>query len=174
MAASCTLTVVNPADAAGQFTSAVKAAGLADCTVSKFQALPLKAGITQAVEVNCSSGRGAVLVTKDGKDMVFNCGRVLAEGYACSLGAKDAANVALTAQLKSYGKNTCTVSGEGAAVSATHAYVEVACSDGAPGYVIMYPRTADVPEDAHDIYTCSEAKGVGGCKLPANVKALAG
>jgi hypothetical protein len=167
----CTMTVdaSGVASAAKGYTDVVKVAGLPTCEVAKFQTLPLKAGVTQAVEVTCESGLGGVLVSKDGKDTVFNCGRVMAEGYSCSLNGKEAANQAMTAQLKAQGKNTCTVSGVSPLASATSAYIEVACSDGAPGYMIKYPRASNEPADGFDVYTCANAKGIGGgCKLPTN------
>lgn len=167
--AMCTLTQVDLATVNADLTTRVKAAGLSSCDVAKFQALKLQAGVSEALEVSCKSGPGGVLITKADKTMFFDCGRSQAEGYACGLNGKDAANLAMTAQLKAQGKNTCVVSATKALASATSAYVEVACADGAPGYMIKFPRTSNTPAESYDVYTCHDAKAIGGgCSLPTN------
>ena len=47
-------------------------------------------------------------------------------------------------------------------------YVEVACADKDPGYVVPYPKTTDVPGEA--LY-CTQAQSILGtkCSLPTNV-----
>jgi hypothetical protein len=167
--AMCTLTKVDMVAAAQDMTGKAKAAGLTSCDVAKFQSLKLQNGITEATEVACKAGPGGVLITKDDKTMYFDCGRSQAEGYACSLNGKEAANDAMTAQLKAQGKSSCVVNGTRAMASASSAYIEVSCSDGAPGYLIKFPRTANTPADPFDVYTCATAKQVGGgCSLPTN------
>ncbi len=167
--ALCTLTAVDMAAAAGDLTSRVKAAGLTTCDVAKFQAMKLSPGVTEAMEVTLQGGLGGMLITKDSKTMYFDCGRSQAEGYACSLNGKEAANLAMTAQLKAQGKTSCIVNGTRAMASATSAYVEVACTDGAPGFMLKFPRTSNVPAESYDVYTCADAKTIGGgCALPTN------
>jgi hypothetical protein len=167
----CTMTTdaAGVAEAAKGLSDKVKAAGLTTCEVAKFKTLKLANGFTEATEVTCNSGPGGIFLTKDGKSTVFNCGRVMAEGYTCDLNGKDAANTAMTAQLKTFGKNSCVVNGVSPLASATSAYIEVACSDGAPGYMIKYPRASNEPAETYDVYTCANAKSVGGgCRLPTN------
>jgi hypothetical protein len=47
-------------------------------------------------------------------------------------------------------------------------FVEVACSDGLPGWVLGYPTGVAKPA-AKEFLSCAQAKGIGGgCKLPTN------
>ena len=85
--------------------------------------------------------------------------------------SKPAAAVgSLTAELRALGKMECTVSNSRVVGVTTdkHGYIEVACSDGLPGYMIEYAMD---PMKATSTITCFEAKGIaGGCTLPGNVK----
>jgi hypothetical protein len=90
-------------------------------------------------------------------------------GYRCSFTKPDAAFPRLTADLKGLGKGSCTVSGSRIiGQTATQGFVEVACSDGLPGWVMAYPLGQTTPKPA-ELLSCLQAKGVGGgCKLPTN------
>lgn len=170
VAGGCTMTDAKAslAQALTDYTAKAKAAGF-NCDVSKFNLLPTPAGVTQVVDLACSSGGdGGVLVIKNDKTVVFNCARSQPEGYACGL-APNSGLPALTGQLKALGKNSCTVSAMRALASATYAYVEVACSDGDPGFVLRYTRDSNTPDIA---FNCNQARDVGApCALPTNTKA---
>jgi hypothetical protein len=172
LAGGCTMTDAKAslAQALTDYSAKAKAAGF-NCDVSKFNILPAPTGVTQAVDLACGSGDGGVLVIKSDKTVVFNCARSQPEGYACTL-APASTLPALTGQLKAMGKNTCTASGMRALASATFAYVEIACSDGAPGFLLRYARDSNTPAN---VYACFEAKDLGvPCALPTNVKPTAG
>ena len=78
---------------------------------------------------------------------------------------------ALALALASKGKSTCKVSGAralGIAADTKTEYVETACADGLPGYVIAFDDSSDAVKD---LITCGAASGLGGgCKLPTNMK----
>ena len=172
LAGGCTMTDAKAslAQALTDYTAKAKAAGF-NCDVSKFNLLPAPATVTQAVDLACGSGDGGVLVIKGDKTVAFNCARSQSEGYACGF-APNSGLPAMTAQLKALGKATCTVSAVRALASATFAYVEVACSDGAPGFLLRYARDSNTPESN---YLCFQAKDLGvPCALPTNVKPAAG
>jgi len=165
----CTLTAGAPSKpTAVEFTAQAKAAGI-DCDVDKFGIFAIKANISGAVEVVCTNGQAGVLITDmAGKAQLYNCGRVTAEGYACSLSPKEKGYADLTAQLRVEGRETCNVNNSAPLVSATAAYIEVSCANGEPGFMFMYPKTSNTPSI---IYSCARATGIaGGCKLPANKK----
>jgi hypothetical protein len=157
------------AEATADYTAKAKAAAF-DCNVAKFTMLPSKAADTQAVELACQGGNGGVLIIKGDKTTVFNCGRSQAEGYACNLSDKKLAFTAITEQLKEMDKKTCVASGISPRASATTAWIEVACADGAPGWMIKYPRDSNTPSE---VITCPEftKRGAGECALPTNKKA---
>jgi hypothetical protein len=156
------------AEATADYTAKAKAAGF-DCNVSKFTLFPAKPD-SQAAELACQGGNGGVLITKGDKTEVFNCGRSQAEGYACSLSDKKLAFTAITDQLKAMDKKTCIASAISPRASATTAWIEVACSDGEPGWMIKYPRDSNTPSE---VITCPEftKRGAGECALPTNKKA---
>jgi hypothetical protein len=156
------------AEAQGDYTAKAKAAGF-DCNVTKFTLYAAKPD-SQAVELACTGGNGGVMITKADKSVVFNCGRSQAEGYACSLSDKKLAFTAITDQLKAMDKKTCVASGISPRASATTAWIEVACSDGEPGWMIKYPRDSNTPSE---VITCPEftKRGAGECALPTNKKA---
>ena len=76
----------------------------------------------------------------------------------------------MTADLKSMGKSTCTVS-EARPIGRTSAgdgYLEVGCSDGLPGWVLVYAAGSTKPRE---VLSCKQAAGVGGgCKIANNVR----
>ena len=71
----------------------------------------------------------------------------------------------LTADLRKLGKNECTVSSTAAPLKAPDGTLrlEVACSDGLPGYVINYAPDGG----AKEAVACTFA---GNCTLPTNKK----
>ena len=91
-----------------------------------------------------------------------------AYGQECKLSDPKLAYPKYTAALKAKGKSSCTVSG--ATFVGTNdkgvQYVETACADGAPGWVIAYDATTRA---AGEVLSCSQASNAGApCKLPTN------
>src|SRR5208337_4595740 len=98
------------------------------------------------------------------------CAHSELEGYRCGITKPEAALAAMTADLKSLGKNSCTVSASRFLGLTTdgHGYVEVACADGLPGYTVEYTVKPLAPSQA---FPCTGAPPVNGtCQLPGNSK----
>jgi len=161
---TCTLTDTRAATAeqAGLYTRLAKEAG-STCQVSRYAVFPTQ-GNKEVVELVCADGNGAIgLFPATGKGQVLDCGHALLAGYKCTLGKADYAG--LTADLQKFDKKECTVSATGQPLKAPDGSMrlEVACSDGLPGYMIMYADPA-TPKEA---VACSFA---GNCTLPTNKK----
>jgi hypothetical protein len=158
---NCTLTDTRAATAeqAGLYTKLAKNAG-SNCQVSRYAIFPA-AGDKEVVEMVCGDGNGAIgMFPATGKGMVLDCGHALVAGYKCSLGKVDYAG--LTADLRKLDKKECTVSSVGQPLKATDGSIrlEVACSDGLPGYMLQFT----------DPQTPKEATGCAftTCTLPTN------
>ena len=97
-----------------------------------------------------------------GKGTVLDCGHALVAGYRCSLGTADYAP--LTADLRKFDKKECTVSSVGQPLKAPDGSIrlEVACSDGLPGYMMTFTDPTDGEKEA---VGCTFA---GSCVLPTN------
>jgi len=164
----CTLTDARAAqtEQAALYTKLATAAGF-PCNVDKYAPLPTT-GAKEVIELKCSNrtdGGIGIFTANGGK--VFNCVLAEIEGYRCSFTKKDAVYPKLTTALKGLGKSTCTVS-EARVIGKTpeEGFVEVACSDGLPGWVIGYPIGSDSPKE---VLSCLQAANIGGgCKLPTN------
>ena len=161
---TCTLTDTRAATAeqAGLYTRLAKTAG-SSCQVSKYAVFP-QAGDKEVVELVCGDGNGAIgLFPATGKGTVLDCGHALIAGYKCTLGKADYAD--LTADLRKFDKKECTVSSTGVPLKAPDGTIrlEVACSDGLPGYMVQF---AD-PQTAKDVTACTFS---GNCVLPTNKK----
>lgn len=159
---SCTLTDTRAATAeqAGLYTRLAKNAG-SNCQVAKYAIFPT-AGAKEVVELVCGDGNGAIgMFPATGKGMVLDCGHALIAGYKCSLGKADYA--ALTADLRKFDKKECTVSSVGSPLKAASGaiHLEVACSDGLPGYMIEFTD----PQTPKEVLACTFA---GTCVLPTN------
>jgi hypothetical protein len=167
----CTLTDARAAqtEQAGLYSNLAKKAGF-DCKVEKYGMLPSKDPRTEIVELKCSNRPdGGIGVFSVDKNVVYDCVTSEMNGYRCSFTKPDAAFPRLTADLKGFGKGSCVVSGSRIiGQTATQGFVEVACSDGLPGWVMAYPLGQTTPKAA-ELLSCLQAKGVGGgCKLPTN------
>jgi hypothetical protein len=170
----CTLT--NSREAQSQedalYTKLAQASGF-NCTVSQYSPFDVNVPGHEVVELACSNRPdGAVaLFPADStqKGVFYDCAHSELAGYRCSFTKPDAAFPNLTADLNKLGKSSCVVSGERViGVDANKVgYIEVACADGNPGYVVSY-NTADMtPKEAT---SCPLAKNIaGGCQLPANL-----
>jgi hypothetical protein len=167
----CTLTdsVAAQTEQAGLYTKLATKAGF-DCKVEKYGMLPSDDPKKEIVELKCSNRPdGGIGVFTATSNQVFDCVASEINGYRCSFTKPDAVNPRLTANLKALGKGSCTVSQSRIiGRTDTDGYVEVACSDGLPGWVISYPigTGSTTPKE---VLSCLQAKGVGGgCKLPTN------
>jgi hypothetical protein len=159
----CQLTDARQAetDQAALYTRLAKNSG-SNCQVTKYADFPQR-GADEVVELVCSDGNSAIgIFPATGKGTVLDCGHALVAGYKCSLGKADYA--ALTADLQKFNLKTCTVSNARPAAKTTKGtiLVEVACSDGLPGYMVEYNPN---PVTALGATGCRFA---GNCQLPGN------
>jgi len=167
----CTLTdsVAAQTEQAGLYTKLATKAGF-DCKVEKYGMLPSQDPRKEIVELKCANrpDGGIGIFTAD-KNIVYDCVASELNGYRCSFTKADAVYPRLTADLKGLGKGSCVVSGSRViGQTPTQGFVEVACSDGLPGWVMAYPLGASAAKPA-ELLSCLQAKGVGGgCKLPTN------
>ncbi len=164
----CTLSDARAAqtEQAALYTKLATKAGF-DCNVSKYAPLPTT-GAKEVIELQCSNrpdGGIGIFTAQGGK--VHNCIHAELEGYRCSFTKKDPIFPKLTANLKTLGKNQCVVSdARVVGKTANEGFVEVACSDGLPGWVIGYPTGSDKPQE---VLSCTQANNIGGgCKLATN------
>ena len=172
LAGGCQLTDVNTAKTEDNalYTRLAKAAGF-NCDVAKYRTLGADAN-GETVELACANrADGALAVLpKAGGGRFYNCAASQTAGYRCNLTTPDAAYALLTAAVKkARPTSTCVVSGANfLGVNTEAGFVEVACADKEPGYVLRYLKTTDVPSDA---YYCTQAKTVIGvtCALPTNI-----
>jgi hypothetical protein len=171
----CTLTNSREAETeqAGLYTKLAHNAGF-PCDVSKYGPIPADVAGYEVVELACSNredGAIGVFPADSSKPThLYDCVTSELVGYRCSFTKPDAAFPRLTDDLKKLGKTTCVVSN--AKVLGTTpdklGYVEVACADGNPGYIVSYSLADMSPKDAT---ACSFAKDMaGGCKMPENTK----
>jgi hypothetical protein len=156
---------------AATYTKLVKASSF-DCNVSKYRYIGTDSKHNEVVEIACSNrpdGGIAVLPADNGPGHVYDC--VRAGVFQTSCKYSDAALVypRFTEALASKGKGSCKVSNARFAsrtVSGTD-FIETACSDGLPGWVIEL----DASNTVHDLLSCGQAASAGvACQLPGNVK----
>jgi hypothetical protein len=174
----CKLTDARQAktEQSGLYTQLSKKAGF-DCAVSGYAPLPglAEAPNTEVVELACGNrpdgGIGFFGATASDPSGVYDCAHAELLGYRCTLTKANAAIAALTEDLKSVGKNTCTVSAfRPVGVTADKkGFIEVGCSDGLPGYMLQYPIKPPMALKPETAIVCNQASGIaGGCTLPGN------
>lgn len=139
------------------------------CAVEKYGIMPTQQRAVEVVELKCSDRPDGGVGIFGNTNTVLNCAISEAQGYRCSFSPKTAAFSQVTANLRTLGKTECTVSDTRAMDkrSETLAYIETACSDGLPGWVIGYTIGTNTPKEA---LSCLQAQGLGGCKLATNKK----
>jgi hypothetical protein len=171
----CQLTDTRAAktEQASLYSKLARKAGFA-CDVSKYAPFQTAVPGHEVVELACSNrpdGAVAVFPASAAETaQIYDCAHSELAGYRCGFTQPDAADPNLTADLKKLGKSTCVVSGSRiVGVTADKVgYIEVACADGNPGFLITYALPAMAPKEA---IACTVAKEVvGGCKLPTNSK----
>ncbi len=167
----CTMTdaVAAQTEQAGFYSKLAGKAGF-PCDVEKYGMLPTNDPKKEVVELKCKNsdvGGIAIFTATDGK--VFDCLSAEMNGYRCSFTKKDTQYARLTKDLVGFNKASCQVSDARVIGSTdTEGFVEVACSDGLPGWVLGYPIGVAKPA-AKEFLSCAQAKGIGGgCKLPTN------
>jgi hypothetical protein len=175
IAGGCKLTDTRQAktEQSGLYTTLSKRAGF-NCEVSGYAPLPVDVPGKEVVELTCSNrpdgAIGIFAASSSQPSEIIDCAHAELRSYRCALSKPAAAVGSLTAELRALGKMECTVSNSRVVGVTTdkHGYIEVACSDGLPGYMIEYAMD---PMKATSTITCFEAKGIaGGCTLPGNVK----
>lgn len=173
VAGGCTLTDVRTAktDDNELYTRLAKAGGY-NCDVKGYRLLTTVAG-TETLELECTNrpdGAIAILPPPGGKARFYNCAAADLTGFRCNLTKAPATYALLTAAVKqSRPTSTCTVSdAKFLGANDEAGYVEVACSDREPGYVLRYPKTTDVADAA--LYCTQARTDIGtSCTLPTNV-----
>jgi hypothetical protein len=173
VAGGCSLTDVKTAKTEDNalYTRLAKAGGY-DCDVKGYRSLTASRD-GETVELECSNradGAIAIFPAGGGKVRAYNCAAADLTGFRCNLTKAPATYALLTAAVKkSRPTSTCTVSDAKFMGANTDAgFVEVACSDREPGYVLRYPKATDVSDAA--LY-CTQARTDLGtsCTLPTNV-----
>lgn len=177
IAGGCNFTDVNTALSSDNatYTRLANAAGL-PCTVDKYRLLGVDTATnSEVVELSCSNrpaGAVAFFPVNAGKARIYDCIRSTTRGLTCRLSTADKVYPNLTADLKKLGKTTCTVSNARAiGIAQQSEFVETACSDGLPGFIIEYDINATAPKA---VINCSQGANIGGgCKLPTNASRAA-
>jgi hypothetical protein len=167
----CTLTdaVAALTEQAGFYGKLAAKAGF-PCDVEKYGMLPTNDPKKEIVELKCKgSDTGAIAVFTATTGTVYDCLTAEMNGFRCSFTKKDTQYARLTKDLVGFNKASCQVSDARIIGSTdTEGFVEVACSDGLPGWVLGYPIGVAKPA-AKEFLSCAQAKGIGGgCKLPTN------
>lgn len=168
-------TTVAETEEAGVYTKLATDGGF-PCTVSKYRYI----GVTnstpkrEVVELACSNrpdGTIAVLAADKGvKSDFYDCVRAGQLGQDCKLNSPQSAYDSLTKALVAKGRTTCKVSGARyiGATESKNDVIEVACSDGGPGFVLHMPQGANT---VAEVLSCGQSASAGApCKLPTNVK----
>lgn len=137
------------------------------CNVEKYATLPTQ-GAREVIELVCKDRPdGAIAIFTASSGQVYDCVRSELEGYRCSFTKKDQIYPKMSADLAKLGKGSCQVSDARAVGKTTdEGFVEVACADGLPGWVVGYPNNSST---AKEVLSCLQASNIGGgCKLPTN------
>lgn len=169
--AECTLTDSREAmtEQAGLYTRLATKAGF-PCKVEKYALFPSRGKPEEVVELKCSDrpDGGVAIFDASGGGKVYNCITAELQGYGCSFTPKAAAVVKISNDLRSLGKGSCVVS-DARMIGKTETgdgFIEVACADGLPGWVLNYPLKSETPKE---VLSCKQASGIGGgCKLATN------
>jgi hypothetical protein len=141
-----------------------------NCDVAKYAVLPTT-GPKEIIELQCKNRPdGGIGVFTASGGHVYDCVRADVLGFRCSFSKTSAVYPKLTGDLKKLGKPSCEVSDTRSFGATTDEdFVEVACADGDPGWVIGYPKENDTPKE---VLSCGQAAsfGTGGCRLATNRK----
>lgn len=169
------VTVAQTADSAAYAKLAAKAGF--PCDVKQYRFIGTDAQNREVVELACKDRPdGALAVfSETGKSDIYDCVRAAAiGGVECKLTDKALVYPKYTQALAAKGRSTCKVSGAGFLGRTTSGtdYVETACADGAPGWVMGFQSGTTT---ANELLTCKQASNSGlPCKLPTNTAANKG
>lgn len=166
----CKLTDVTVAktEEAGTYARLAKKAGY-DCDVKEYRFIGMDAQNREVVELSCKNRPDGALAlfAENGPSRITDCVRAGAlGGSTCKLSDPSVVYPKYSEALASKGRNTCKVSNAQFLARTTDGteYVETACADGNPGWVIAF-TDASVKE----LLTCRQAGNSGlACKLPTN------
>ena len=169
----CKLTDATKAESAesSTYTRLAKAGGF-NCDVAKYRFIGMQ-DRSEVVELQCSNRSDGVfgIFPADDKSSpkFYDCIAAGAFGQSCKLSSAASLYPKYTQALAAKGKKTCQVSGARwlAATTSGDTYVETACADGLPGWVLeMTPAGT-----AAEVLTCGQVKSSGVvCVLPGNTK----
>ncbi|HYG26381.1 MAG TPA: hypothetical protein VD906_05705 [Caulobacteraceae bacterium] len=138
------------------------------CDVEKYATLPTT-GPGEVIELACKNRPdGAIAIfSAGGAGQIYDCVRSELEGYRCSFTKQNLVYPKMSADLDRLGKGSCEVSDARAMGKTTdQGFIEVACADGDPGWVIGYPNNSS---SAKEVLSCLQAQSfTSGCKLPTN------
>jgi hypothetical protein len=155
------------------YSSRARTAGYA-CDVAKYARFDVGIPSGQAIELQCSNrpdGAVAIFPASEAEPArIYDCAHSELIGFRCQFTQADAAYPNLTNDLRKLGQMRCVVSTSRVfgITKENIGYIEVACADGAPGYMIGYALPAMTPKQA---VSCVEARLIGGgCTLPGNPK----
>lgn len=170
----CKLTDVTTAQTAdsASYTKLAAKAGF-PCAVKQYRFIGTDANNREVVELACSDRPdGAIAIfSETGKSDVYDCVRApAAGGQTCKLTQASVVYPKYTQALAAKGRTTCQVSGAGylGRTTAGTEYVETACADGQPGWVIGFKAGTTT---ADQLLTCKQSANDGlPCKLPTNTK----
>lgn len=174
IAGGCKLTdaTVAQTQEAGTYTRLAKASGF-QCDVDKYHYIGLEPKTNaEVVELSCKNrpdGGVALFPADNSPGKVYDCVRAGFMSLTCKLSNPSVVFERYTAALASKGKSTCKVSNAVwlARTTTGDDYIETACSDGLPGWVIEMTPTNQVAE----VISCGQGRGAGlTCKLPGNTK----
>jgi hypothetical protein len=168
----CELTVIDETAEAGTYTKLAQNAAFA-CDVSKYRYLGKETKTnSELVELACKNradGGIGLFPISGGKAQVFDCLQGGAYGVTCQLTQPTEIYNKYTARLVALGKTQCKVSGGKYLASTTDGsdYIETACSDGLPGFVVSVDHNTGATKE---LLTCGQVGRSGAaCTLPTNV-----
>jgi hypothetical protein len=172
----CTLTDTTKVatEEAATYTKMAKASGF-NCDVSKYRPIGMDAKKNEVVELACSNrpdGTVAVFpADPNAKGEFVDCVKAgeFGPNGACKLSSLDLVYAKYTSALAAKGRSSCKVSGArymGATASGSD-FVETACADGNPGWVVELGQGDSVKS----LLSCGQAASAGlSCQLPTNQK----
>jgi hypothetical protein len=170
----CTLTDTTKiaTEEVATYTKLAKDGGF-NCDVSKYRAIGMDANKNEVVELACSNRPDGVVAlfpsAAGGKAEFIDCVRSGQFGNSgtCQLSKPTTVYAKLSAALAAKGRSSCKVSDArylGRSQSGTD-FLETACSDGAPGWVLE----VDTADNVKQLLSCGQAKSAGlSCQMPTN------
>ncbi|HTK33972.1 MAG TPA: hypothetical protein VL358_01630 [Caulobacteraceae bacterium] len=167
----CQLTIIDETAEAGTYTKLAQNANF-PCEVSKYRYLGKETkSNSELVELACKNradGGIGVFPISGGKAQVLDCLQGGAYGVTCQLTPPAELYAKYTARLVAQGKTQCKVSAGKYLASTTEGadYIETACSDGLPGFVVAVDHATGATKD---LLTCGQVARSGApCTLPTN------